>query len=82
MQWRAHKLVLDVVTRPLLALDLADYTKEQCLVAADTLHLPDHTGRIAAILYARCGRGAATLEDARVLALQAMNGYMRGNAQE
>ena len=65
MQWRVHRQVVATVIRPALALELATYTKAQCLLAVDNMKLPPTAmGEVAAILHARCGRGNTTLEDA------------------
>lgn len=77
MSWRAHSALTAAAVRPLLSLELAAYTKEQCLVAADDMPLP-HTsvGEVAAILHARSGRGSDTLDAAVKIMRQSVANFI------
>ena len=81
MQWRAHREVISVLTRPLLALELAPHTAEECLLAVNRRIPPASIGEVAATLHARCGRGSDTLENALALMRNAMVQYVESNPQ-
>ena len=76
VRYRAYRRVTELLVRPVLSLELAAYTKGQCLLAADSMNLPPAVvGEVAAILHTRCGRGNSTLQDAVNLMVQAVEEY-------
>ena len=81
MQWRAHREVISLLTRPLLALELAPHSAEECLLAVNGRVPPASIGEVAATLHARCGRGKTTLEEAITLMRQTMERHVNSTPQ-